>query len=44
MLTYLLGISSTSAAEEPWYRSYEKGVAAVEAGQWDEASRLLALS
>jgi len=43
-LLCLFGLSRTAAAEEPWYRLYEKGVAAVEASDWDAAARLLSLS
>lgn len=34
-------LCGTSRAQEPWYRSYEKGLAAMEAEQWEEAYELL---
>lgn len=40
-LAVLVMLTASVEAQDPWYRSYEKGVAAVEAGDWDEAFRLL---
>ncbi|HSF14371.1 MAG TPA: caspase family protein [Vicinamibacteria bacterium] len=44
VLGSLIVLPQTSRAQEPWYRSYEKGVAAIEASDWEEAVRLLSAS
>ena len=34
-------LCGSSRAQDPWYRSYEKGLAAIEAEQWEQAIGLL---
>lgn len=44
VLSFLFGVPRNSQAQDPWYHSYEEGVAAIGSEEWEEAVRLLTLS